>query len=209
MTDRKRTRSAARLGVVLFALAALMSFGVSLTFAAPPFTTNINVDDVTDFTVTISGTADSPSKASHHMVIEWGDGNVDTLPDFDTDAPWSWGPVSHTYLTAGEYTITVTLIHSQDQGNDQGAASDSTTVTIPGPCTVDCEGPGSSDDGTTDDGTTDDNVPTEVLPRVIKKPSKLAKTGPETAGLAIVGISLVMAGVMIRKMATLDAPKAG
>lgn len=217
MSTPGRHSSSARLGVVLFALAALMSFGVSFTLAAPPFTTNLDVDSVDEFTVTVSGTADSPSNATHHMEIAWGDGNVDILPDFDTDAPWNWGPVSHIYAEAGDYTITTTLIHASDQGNDRGTASDAADVTVPGPCTEDCPTEdGTTDDGTTDDGstdgttddgstdgTTDGTVPTEVLPKVIKK-KPLAKTGPETAGLTVFALVLLMAGATIRMIATGD-----
>ena len=138
MSDLRKTgRSSARLGVVLFALAALMCFGVSFTLAAPPFTATIGVDNISDLTVTVSGTADSPSKAIHHMVIDWGDGSEDILPNFDTDAPWSWGPISHAYAADGTYTVTATLIHSIENGNDTGSASASTDVTVQGPCT-DC-----------------------------------------------------------------------
>ena len=184
MPDPTKKSRSARLGVVLFVMAALMSFGVGLTLAAPPFTTTIAVDSIADLTVTVSGDADSPSKATHHMVIAWGDGNEDVLPNFSTEAPWGWGPVSHTYAADGSYTITATLIHATVQGNDKGSASASTTVTVAGP----------------------GEPPAEVEGNVItKKPVvkgvkkvKLAKTGPETAGLTVVGLMLLMAGATLR-----------
>lgn len=200
MADKVKTRSSARLGVVLFVIAALMSFGVSLTLAAPPFEATIAVDDVTDLTVTVSGTADSPSNADHHMVIEWGDGNEDVLPNFSTDAPWSWGPVSHVYAADGSYTITATLIHSNENGNDRGTASASTQLTVGGPCTEDCP----TDDGTTD-GTVEEPPAAEVEGKTItKKPivKSLAKTGPETTGMTVLGIMLLMAGATIRLLTT-------
>ena len=186
MSDRSKKSRSARLGVVLFSIAALMSFGVGLTLAAPPFTTTIAVDDITDLTVTVSGNADSPSKATHHMVIDWGDGNEDVLANFTTDAPWGWGPVSHTYAADGSYTITATLIHATDQGNDKGSASASTSVTVTGP---------------------GEEPPAEVEGNVItKKPvvkgGKLAKTGPETAGMTVVGLMLFMAGATLRLLTT-------
>src|SRR5687768_5566499 len=118
MADRVKGSSSARLGVVLFALAALMSFGVGLTLAAAPFAATIAVDDITELTVTVSGTADSPSSAEHHMVIDWGDGNEDVLPNFSTDAPWSWAPVDYTYAEEGTYPLTDTLIHPNENAND-------------------------------------------------------------------------------------------
>ncbi len=223
MSDRHTAGNSARLGVVLFALAALMSLGVSFTLAAPPFTTTLNVDDVNEFTVIVSGTANSPSNTTHHMEIDWGDGSSDVLPDFATDAPWNWGPVSHVYGAPGDYTITATLIHANNQGNDVGMASDSSGVTIPGPCEENCPSDdGTTDDGTTDDGTTDDGtvdgstdgggtdgtVPTEVLPQVIKK-KPLATTGPETAGLTVFALVLLMAGATIRMIVAGDEVPAG
>ena len=192
MPDSSKKSRSARLGVVLFAMAALMSFGVGLTLAAPPFTTTIAVDDITDLTVTVSGDADSPSKTTHHMVIAWGDGNEDVLPNFSTDAPWSWGPVSHTYAADGSYTITATLIHATEQGNDQGSASASTQVTVIGPCTVDCGGtqPPAEVEGNT------------ITKKPVVKGSKLAKTGPETAGMTVVGLMLLMAGATLRLLTT-------
>jgi hypothetical protein len=188
MSDRSKKSRSARLGVVLFVMAALMSFGVGLTLAAPPFTTTIAVDDITDLTVTVSGDADSPSKTTHHMVIAWGDGNEDVLPNFSTEAPWSWGPVSHTYAADGSYTITATLIHATVQGNDQGSASASTSVTVVGPGEPPAEVEGT---------------------KITKKPvvksvkgGKLAKTGPETAGMTVVGLMLLMAGATIRLLTT-------
>jgi hypothetical protein len=187
MSDRSKKSRSARLGVVLFSMAALMSFGVGLTLAAPPFTTTIAVDDVTDLTVTVSGDADSPSKATHHMVIAWGDGNQDVLPNFTTDAPWSWGPVSHTYAADGSYTITATLIHATEQGNDQGSASTSVTVTGPG------EEPPAEVEGNT--------ITKKPVVKGVKG-GKLAKTGPETAGMTVVGLMLLMAGATLRLLTT-------
>jgi hypothetical protein len=193
MSDRTKKSRSARLGVVLFSMAALMSFGVGLTLAAPPFSTTIAVDDITDLTVTVSGDADSPSKTTHHMVIDWGDGNEDVLPNFTTDAPWGWGPVSHTYAADGSYTITATLIHANDQGNDQGSASASTQVTVVAPCTVDCGGsapPPAEVEGNT------------ITKKPVVKGGKLAKTGPETTGMTVVGLMLLMAGATLRLLTT-------
>lgn len=192
MSDRSKKGRGARLGVMLFSMAALMSFGVGLTLAAPPFTTTIAVDDITDLSVTVSGNADSPSKATHHMVIDWGDGNEDVLPNFSTDAPWGWGPVSHTYAADGSYTITATLIHATAQGNDQGSASASTSVTVVAPCTVNCGGaePPAEVEGKT------------ITKKPVVKGGKLAKTGPETAGLTVVGLMLLMAGATLRLLTT-------
>lgn len=178
-----RDGGSAKLGVVLFVVAALMSFGVGLTLAAPPFVISIDVPiSASGLTVSLTGTADSPSQTTHHVEIVWGDGNTDVLPDFASDAPWTWGPVDHTYAAAGTYTITTTLIHATNQGNDQGTATDSSTVTVLG-----AEEPPAETV----------TPPAEVLPKVIKK-KPLAKTGAETAGLTVIGIMLMMAGATIR-----------
>ncbi len=177
---KKDRRRSLRLGIVLFAIAATMSLGVTFTLAAPPFTTSIAVDDITELTVTISGTANSPSKADHHMVIDWGDGNEDVFPEFTSDAPWNWGPVSHTYAAGGSYTVVATLIHATPQGNDRGSASTDVTVA---PSTV-----------------TEDPVDeTEVLgKKVTKKAGKLAKTGPEHIALTTAGLVFLLTGVALR-----------
>ena len=181
--------SGAKVSVVLFIVVALMSLGVSFTLAAPPFEVSIDEPiDVSDFTVTLTGTADSPSSATHHLVVEWGDGNTDTLPDFTTDAPWAWGPLEHTYSQAGTYTITTTLIHSQDSGNDRGSASDSATVEIREPEPPVVEPP------VVEPPTT----PSEVKGQVFKKPAKLAKTGPETTtAVTIMGLVILLAGATL------------
>jgi hypothetical protein len=191
MSDRSKKSRSARLGIVLFSMAALMSFGVGLTLAAPPFSTTIAVDDITDLTVTVSGDADSPSKTTHHMVIDWGDGNEDVLPNFSTDAPWGWGPVSHTYAADGSYTITATLIHANDQGNDQGSASASTQVTVVGPGEPPAEVEGNK-------------ITKKPVVKAVKsvKGGKLAKTGPETAGMTVAGLMLLMAGATLRLLTT-------
>lgn len=178
---RKDRRRSLRLGIVLFAIAATMSLGVTFTLAAPPFTTTLAVTDISDLAVTISGTANSPSKADHHMVIDWGDGSEDVFPNFTTDAPWSWGPVSHTYAAGGSYTIVATLIHATPQGNDKGSAS--TNVIVQGATTV-SEDPG--------------DEPEVLGKKVTRKPGKLAKTGPEHIALATAGLTFLLTGVALR-----------
>ena len=192
---KKNRRRSLRLGIVLFAIAATMSLGVTFTLAAPPFSTSISVDDISELAVTVSGTADSPSNADHHMVIEWGDGNEDVFPNFTSDAPWSWGPVSHTYAAGGTYTIVATLIHATPNGNDQGSASSSTTVTVPGPCT-DCPTGGEEDPGETD--VRGNKVTKKVTKKVAPKAGKLAKTGPEHIALSTAGLVFLLTGVALR-----------
>jgi hypothetical protein len=177
---RRDRRRSLRLGIVLFAIAATMTLGVTLTLAAPPFTTTVAVNNVDDLAVTISGVADSPSKADHHIVVEWGDGDVDVLPNFTTDAPWNWGPVSHTYAAGGSYTIVATLIHATPQGNDRGSASTSATVSAP----TTTQDPG--------------DEPAVLGKKVTKKTGKLAKTGPENIALATAGLTFLLTGVALR-----------
>jgi hypothetical protein len=169
-----------KLGIVLFSIVATMSLGVTLTLAAPPFTTSLSVDNVDELAVAISGVANSPSKADHHLMVEWGDGNVDDFPNFTTDAPWSWGPFTHTYAAGGSYTIVATLIHATPQGNDKGSAS--ATVTVAG--TTVTENPG--------------DEPEVLGTKVTKKPGKLAKTGPEHIALTTAGLTLLLTGVALR-----------
>ncbi|MGH2784860.1 MAG: hypothetical protein ACRDJ1_06340 [Actinomycetota bacterium] len=183
MTTEKTHRSRARLVVIVLGLVALMTLGATFTQAAPPFTTTISVDNVSDLSVTISGEADSPSKANHHMVIVWGDGTEDVFPNFTTDAPWNWGPVSHTYAADGTYDIVATLIHATPQGNDRGSAT--ARVTVAAPAVVD-----DNDDDAEVKGT-----------KVVKKPGRLATTGPENLGLTIAGLSFLLAGAILRMAA--------
>ena len=198
MATEKIRRRRVRLSIVVVGLMALMTLGITLTQAAPPFTTTISVDDVTDLSVTISGVADSPSKADHHMVIDWGDGNQDVFPNFTTDAPWNWGPVSHIYDAAGSYDIVATLIHATRQGNDKGSATASVTVAEP-----ETENPPVVEDETQVKGN-----------KFTQKPGKLAHTGPETVGLTVAGIAFLLAGSMLRMLAArreesaLAAPRA-
>jgi hypothetical protein len=244
-TNRPGTRSSARLGVVLFAIAALMSFGVGLTFAAPGFNVTIYEPiSVEGNTVTLNGIANSPLHAFHHIEINWGDGDVDVFPDFASlNGPWTWGPVSNTYFTDGRYMITVKLFYSAGE-TDHERDIDRVRVTIGdgegGGCgrrcpvgddgsddggddgsdegQVDGNSDGGNGDGLVDDGVVDGSVDgsiegpadgtveAEVLGTVItKKPAaevkaagQLAKTGPETAGLTVLGLMLLMAGVTIR-----------
>ncbi|HJR18216.1 MAG TPA: hypothetical protein VJ922_00710 [Actinomycetota bacterium] len=186
MATGKTRRSRARLAVIVLGLVALVTLGATFTNAAPPFTTTISVDDVSDLSVTISGQADSPSQADHHMVIVWGDGTEDVLPNFTSDAPWNWGPVSHTYLADGTYDIVATLIHATPQGNDRGSATASVTVAAPS-----TEGPSDVED--------DD---TAVLgTKTVKKPGRLAKTGPEHIGLTVAGLTFLLAGALLHMFA--------
>ena len=179
-----------RVSIVLFVVAALMSFWVSFSLAAQPFEVSIDKPVAVDgHTVTMTGTADSPSKADHHLVVEWGDGNTDTLPDFDGDAPWTWGPLQHTYEAAGSYTITVTVIHAQDSGNDRNSASDTAAVDIRDPePTPDPEPPVVE---------TTVEPQAEVKGQTFRRPAKLAKTGPESTAFAILGIVFLLAGATL------------
>jgi hypothetical protein len=132
-----RRRLGTRLGVVLVAIVAIGSLGMSFALAAPPFTISITEPvTIADLTVTLSGTADSPSHTAHHIVIDWGDGSTnDDIQLGDGPGPWNWGPIDHTYAEAGTYTITTTIIHASDTGNDQGqSATDSTVVEVVDPC---------------------------------------------------------------------------
>lgn len=196
MATQKTRRRRTRLGIIVLGLVALMTLGMTLTHAAPPFTTTISVDDVSDLSVTISGVADSPSQADHHMVIDWGDGNEDVFPNFTTDAPWNWGPVTHIYDAAGSYEIVATLVHSTPQGNDTGRSSASTSVTVTEPESP--ENPSVVED---DEAAVKGN-------KVTKKPGRLAKTGPEHIGLTVAGLAFLLAGATLRVLAAPRADRA-
>lgn len=199
-----RRRLSMRLGVVLVAIVAIGSLGMSNAHAAPPFTISITEPvGISDLTVTLSGTADSPSHTSHHIVIDWGDTNTDEIQLGDGPGPWNWGPIDHTYAEAGAYTIVATIIHASDNGQDQGqSATDSAgvVVTEPDPCVEDptlpeCQEP--TDDG----GETPPPVVTppadepEVL-GTVKKP--LAKTASAATTALWTAIIALMIGATIR-----------
>ena len=225
---RIRNRRVARVGIVLMVLFALSSLGAAASFAAGPFT--ISIDQpiaVSGLQVTMSGVADSPSGSSHHIDIAWGDASTDTIP-LAGSGPWTWGPISHTYAAEGSYAITATLIHANEQGQDQSSASDSSDVVLPG-CGSDCPTDGNVDgttdgttdgsvdgttDGTTDgsvdgttDGSTDGSTGGTVVTPVTNKPEvkgrvihrkPLAHTASETASLAWLGMIVLMIGATIR-----------
>ncbi|MCI0563879.1 MAG: hypothetical protein MN733_35850, partial [Nitrososphaera sp.] len=51
------------------------------------------------------GVADVVDLASPELVINWGDGQTDSAPVITG----SWGPLEHTYMTAGSFTITANV----------------------------------------------------------------------------------------------------
>lgn len=164
-----QTRRFMRLGIVLLVMVVLSGISIGMSAAASPFTLSIN-EPVTlvGQTVTITGVADSPAgeNSGNYVKIEWGDGDVTTLPNFTGSGPWTWGPESHEYAAIDEYTITATLYHSQEHGNDKSGATDTVGVVIPPVCETDCGGgtdDGSVDDGgsTDDDGSVDDGGSTD------------------------------------------------
>jgi len=202
-------RRVARLGVVLVAMLALGGLGMGLAHAAPPFV--ISIDEpvtVNGLTVTLSGTADSPSSATHHIVVDWGDTNSDDIPLAGT-GPWTWGPIDHTYAAAGTYTVVATIIHASDNGNDQGqSATDSTIVEIPPVCTENCEpdpcvenpqAEGCVTPTPTPKPTTPpaDNPP-EVLGKVHKRPLAKTGSGGEATAIAWFGAIMLMIGGTIK-----------
>jgi hypothetical protein len=206
-------RGVARLGVVMVAMLALGGLGMGIAHAVPPFVISINEPvTVNNLTVTLSGTADSPSSATHHIVVEWGDTNTDDIPLAAT-GPWTWGTIDHTYAAGGTYTITTTIIHSQDSGNDTGnSATDSTVVEIP-TCTENCEvdpcvenpqaegcatpTPTPTPTPTTTPPPAAENPPEVLGKTVTKKP--LAKTASaETTALAWAGVLMLMVGATFR-----------
>src|ERR1051326_6270964 len=140
---RTGTRHMARLAIVVLAVAALS--GLSAVAAlANPFVISIDKPlTVVGTTVTMTGTADSPSNAGHHIDIDWGDGSTDTIA-LDGSGPWVWGPISHTYATTASYTVSATLVHQNEQGNDKSSATDSTVVDVP-VCDPNCGTDGSGD----------------------------------------------------------------
>src|SRR5437660_17076 len=77
-----RRRRIAKAGVVLLVLVVLGGMGAGLASASPPFTVSIDKPvSVSGLDVSLSGTADSPSSATHHIDVDWGDGSaVDTIP---------------------------------------------------------------------------------------------------------------------------------
>ena len=215
---KTRRRATTRLGVVLVAMVAMASLGVGLAHAAPPFTISITEPvTIADLTVTLSGTADSPSHTTHHIVIDWGDGSADDdIQLGDGPGPWNWGPIDHTYAAAGTYTITTTIIHASDTGNDQGqSATDSTVVVIeepcpeegcpePDPCVEDptlpeCQEP--TDDGGEETPPPVVTPPADDAPEVlgeVKKPKPLAKTASPATTALWAAIIVLLIGATVR-----------
>jgi hypothetical protein len=108
MRARKAGRGA-RLGIVLAAMLVIMSMGAGQAFAAGKL---ISIDTpvaTSGLTAYLSGTADSPVNASHHLEIGWGDSSTSVVPLPGFTGPWSWGPVAHTYAVAGRYRVVAIL----------------------------------------------------------------------------------------------------
>ncbi len=160
-----KTRRIARTLIVLSVLFLMSSIGMRLTLAASPFTLSIDTPvTMVGTTVTITGVADSPAgeQSGNYVIINWGDGSTPTqLANFAGSGPWAWGPESHTYADGGAYTITATLYHAKQSGQDQSSATDSTGVVVPDPgCESDCGGgtTGGTTGDTTTGGTTGDST---------------------------------------------------
>ena len=229
--QRMRNRHMARVAIVVVALAALSGLSAVAAFANP-FTISIDKPiTIVGQQVTMTGVADSPSNAGHHIDVDWGDGSTDTISLADGSGPWTWGPISHTYTTVGSYLITVTLVHQNEQGNDKSTATDSSLVDVG--CQVNCGTDGSVDgatDGTTDgqvdgttDGTTDGSVdgttdgstdggtvnppaPKPVVKGRVFHRKPLAHTASETTAFAWFAVIMLMIGATIRFCAV--APQA-
>ena len=205
MFDARKRRL--QLGVVLVAMVAIASLGMSAAHAAQPFTISITEPvGIDGFDVTISGVADSPSHTTHHIVIDWGDGATVDIPLGDGPGPWNWGPLTHTFA-AGEYHITATIIHASDNGNDQGqSAVDSVDVVItpPDPCVENPQAEGCQTPTPTPTPTPTENPttpPADDTPQVlgeVKKPKPLAKTASPATTALWAAMIVLMIGATIR-----------
>jgi Prealbumin-like fold domain/Putative peptidoglycan binding domain len=117
---------------VLSMLVAPMAIMPGTAFAASSINLSHNVPDecqTEGFEVTVSGTAiaDAPpgQLEQYAAYIDWGDGNLQTVlsagafgSGHGTSTPKPYGPVSHTYSTAGNYTIIAKVFHTNPSGKD-------------------------------------------------------------------------------------------
>jgi hypothetical protein len=194
-----------RLGVVMIAVLAIGIMGAGAAHAAQPFTISITEPvGIDGFTVTMSGTADSPSHTTHHIVIDWGDETTDDIPLGDGPGPWNWGPLEHTFA-AGEYHITATIIHASDNGQDQGqSAVDSVDVVVtpPDPCVENPEAEEcqtDDDSGETPPPTVTPTPPPADKPEVLGETKKpLAKTASPATAALWTAIIVLMIGATVR-----------
>jgi hypothetical protein len=123
--------------VMIFAL-----FGTTITYAeAPNYNIAITNKTLSAFSINISGNASATNSVGQtndqHVTILWGDGQIsEEIPQFNPtfsgkDFTGTWGPISHTYASAGPVTIKTIVHHAQYKGHESGEATAEINVVIP------------------------------------------------------------------------------
>lgn len=115
----------------VFGKTRLLAILVGLTLSANAFAAAQNVEvyaragvqgtPLTGYVASFTTSESSPSLASLSSTINWGDGTL-TAGTIETSVIAGLFTVSnsHTYLSAGTYTISVTVTDSSDGGNGSG-----------------------------------------------------------------------------------------
>jgi hypothetical protein len=132
-----RVTAVKALFVVAVMIASSMA-AVGTASAANVCSVTVNTPALTPLHASYDGTAtyNGPANNILSFTVSWGDGSVDNIPVVDIPAtgtdPFSWS-ASHDYAAAGSYTVAISMVHAQAQGQDVCAGAYSATVDVPPP----------------------------------------------------------------------------
>jgi hypothetical protein len=167
-TPRRRRGALKAIFVVAVMIASSMA-AVGTASAANVCSITVNTPDLTPLHASYDGTAtyNGPQSNILSFTVNWGDGTTEDIPVVDIPAtgtdPFTWS-ASHDYATAGDYTVSIVMVHAQAQGQDTCAGAYTSTVTVPPPPTPEVCGNGVDDNG---DGQIDEGCPPPPPPAEI------------------------------------------
>jgi hypothetical protein len=158
-----RTRRAWKAAFVVAVMIASSMAAVGTASAAGVCSITVNQPVVTPLHIAVDGDAtyNGPQANIFSFTVNWGDGVTEDIP-VQAD-PFTWS-VSHDYTTAGPYTVSIEMIHAQQQGQDTCAGAYSASVDVPPPPGPEICGNGVDDNG---DGQIDEGCPTPPPPAEI------------------------------------------
>jgi len=164
----RRVTAVKALFVVAVMIASSMA-AVGTASAANVCSVTVNAPVLTPLHASYDGTAtyNGPASNIFSFTVSWGDGSVENIPVVDIPAtgtdPFNWS-ASHDYAAAGSYTVSISMVHAQAQGQDICAGAYTDTVDVPPPPPP--PGPEICGDGIDNDhdGQIDEGCPTPPPP---------------------------------------------